>query len=151
MDRRLWGGGGGDGYTKMLGDYTKMLGDRYDDPAFDRDTHYLVTIEARHAGSEDWPILTPRLRFPFPPDKMDQMVPLIEAKVPESMRATATGWLQGSRVRLVKLRTADLNGQTGTVGTFDHDRCRWNVVLDDGGRVVGVKPENLVDEAAAPP
>ena len=54
----------------------KLLGyeARFSQSDFDPDVHYFVVISAAHPGTSDWPVPTPRMRFPLPPDQMDAWV-----------------------------------------------------------------------------
>mmetsp|Transcript_20909 Transcript_20909/g.29838 ORF Transcript_20909/g.29838 Transcript_20909/m.29838 type:complete len:355 (-) Transcript_20909:1619-2683(-) len=55
---------------------TKLLGyeARFSQSDFDPDVHYFVVISAAHPGTSDWPVPTPRMKFPLPPDQMDAWV-----------------------------------------------------------------------------
>ena len=46
------------------------------------------------------------------------------------------------RVRLINLKTTELNGKIGVRGKYMEDRERYEVVLDEG-RKICVKPSNL--------
>lgn len=127
---------------------------RFAQPDFHTDTHYFVIIWANHEGTEDWPVPTPRFKFPLPPDKMDVVAPEIIARVnrkfeadlraggPAAPTPAAPTTLQGKRVRLAGLRATSLNGQMGVCGAFDAAKERWPVTLDSG-RVVLAREVNI--------
>ena len=119
------------------------LADKFAHPDFDPDIHYFVTISAGHQGTEDWPIMTPRMRFPAPPEQMDAWVAasIERCKEQEELRQ-ANAQANNPWVCLRGLRTEALNGSTGIRGAWDGAVGRWAVELRSG-KVVSVKPENV--------
>mmetsp|Transcript_108213 Transcript_108213/g.328906 ORF Transcript_108213/g.328906 Transcript_108213/m.328906 type:complete len:548 (-) Transcript_108213:264-1907(-) len=71
--------------------------------------------------------------------------PLLEPAAP----ASAGGLAEGAQVRLRNLQARpDLNGQLGTLASFERDRGRWQVRAEGASGVHLIKEENLEPTAA---
>ena len=118
---------------------------RYAQADFDRDVHYFVAISAGHPGTEDWPVATPRMRFPLPADQMDAFVAASEARRARQATVKADSDARNNPwVELTGLTgRSELNGQKGIRGAWDAAKERYAVQLTDGS-TIQVRPRNLV-------
>lgn len=69
------------------------LASRYAQADFDTHTHYFFVAHAGHAGTETWPVVLQRCRFPFPPAEMDRFVEQLTSTIPPELIAMAGGQL----------------------------------------------------------
>lgn len=69
------------------------LASRYAQADFDTDTHYFFVARAGHAGTETWPAVLQRCRFPCPPAEMDALVEQLTATIPPEFVAMGLGQL----------------------------------------------------------
>ena len=69
---------------------------------------------------------------------------------PEIVRMLNATKNASERVRLIKLKSASMNGKCGTRLKWFPEKQRYQVRLDDGSRVVLIKAENLEDAAVSP-
>lgn len=110
---------------------------------FDPERHFFAIISAGHPGSENWPKINLRLRFPVPPHEMDAYLASMRARREQKEHHRTTNPRQNPWVMLTGLRREDLNGKQGIRGAWNEEKKRYAVQLTDGSNVL-VRPENLL-------
>ena len=125
-------------------DYVKDWGvQQYAQRDFDPERHFFAIISAGHPGSENWPKISLRLRFPVPPHEMDAYLASMRARREQKEHHRTTNPRQNPWVMLTGLRREDLNGKQGIRGAWNEEKKRYAVQLTDGSNVL-VRPENLL-------
>jgi hypothetical protein len=76
-----------------LSDEEELLGmkGRFAQSDFRQEIHFFAVISAGHLGTSDWPVATPRMRFPVPSEHMDAWVAESMSRLPALKRMQMIG------------------------------------------------------------